>query len=178
VDFVFFSATPFVPGELIARVPLAAGATLLQSSSNTLTFSTAEAEGGVKFSFFGGIHWPPVRPALRLANGLALASPEDLFATKLGVIIQRSEVKDYLDVAALLESGLDLAYGLACAKAFYGGEFNVGLSLKALCWFGDGDLASLPKNTRDRLTKAVHDVKALPEITGTGGNIGRTVVAA
>src|SRR5436190_4904972 len=53
VDFDFFSDTPFVPGELIVRLPLAAGATILQSAPNTLTLSTAGS--GVKFSFLGGI---------------------------------------------------------------------------------------------------------------------------
>ena len=81
VDFDFFSAAEFRPGELMRRLPLGAGAVLLQSEPNTLTFAAPVPEGTVKFSFFGGIHWPPVRPAVRLPNGLAIASMEDLYAT-------------------------------------------------------------------------------------------------
>lgn len=173
VDFDFFSATEFRPGELMRQLPFAAGAVLMQSEPNTLTFAAPAAEGMVKFSFFGGIHWPPVRPAVPLPNGLAIASMEDLYATKLATILQRSEAKDYLDIAALISHDLDLAYGLGCARAFYGDDFNTALPLKALCWFGDGDLASLPASIRNTLLKAVHDVRAIAPVTGTGGRIGQ-----
>ena len=176
VDFDFFSATPFRPAELLPRMALAANAVLLQSEPNTLTFRITLPDGDVKFSFFGGIHWSPVRPAVRLPNGVALASLEDLYATKLAVIIQRSESKDYLDIAALIDQGMDLAYGLACARAFYGADFNTALPLKALCWFGDGDLALLSGAVRHLLTTAVQAVRSLPNITGTGGSIGQSIV--
>ena len=87
--------------------------------------------------------------------------------------MQRSEAKDYLDIAALIEHGIDLAHGLACARAFYGGHFNVALPLKALCYFEDGDLSSLPPTIRIRLTQAVQAVTTIPWIPPSEMRIGR-----
>ncbi len=50
-------------------------------------------------------------------DGVALlASPLDLLATKLKVLLQRAEWKVYQDVATLLASGLALSDGLAGAR--------------------------------------------------------------
>lgn len=74
-------------------------------------------------------------------DGVAqVASPLDLLATKLKVLLQRAERKDDLDVATLLEAGLSLADGLAAANALYGSSFPPEEALKALVTFADGDL--------------------------------------
>ena len=41
--------------------------------------------------------------------------PYDLFATKLKVIQDRAEKKDYLDIVEFLKHGYDFARGLAAA---------------------------------------------------------------
>ena len=150
VDFDFFSAEHFSPDTLLRGLPYGNSATLLQSERNTLTLLTG-ADEPVKISFFGGLPFSPVKPPDIAPNGIATASLEDLYATKLLAAVQRSEAKDYLDIAALLAHGLPLGYGLGYARAFYGPNFNAVLPLKALVYFEDGDLPSLPVAVRTAL---------------------------
>lgn len=126
----------------------------------------------VKLSFFGGLPFSPVKAPDIAPNGVAIASLEDLYATKLTAAVQRSEAKDYLDIAALLAHGLSLEYGLGCARAFYGGHFNTALPLKALVYFEDGDLPGLPATVRATLTRAVQSVREISRVAPTGMTIG------
>ena len=171
VDFDFFSAQDFSPDALLRALPYGYSATLLQSERNTLTVLLADDEP-VKISFFGGLPFSPVQPPAIAPNGLAIASLEDLYATKLTAAVQRSEAKDYLDIAALLAHGLSLEYGLGCARAFYGAHFNTALPLKALVYFEDGDLPSLPAAVRAALTSTVRSVREIPHLIPTGMKIG------
>jgi hypothetical protein len=95
---------------------------------------------------------------------MQVASLDDLFATKVKVLLQRIEAKDYLDVAAMLQNGADLAAGLAAARTLYGETFQPNECLKALVYFKGGDLRSLPRATRALLIKAVGDVRDLPKV--------------
>lgn len=77
----------------------------------------------------------------------------------------------------LLRNGIDLADGLAAAKAVYGPKFDPSISLRALTYFGDGDVVQLGAQARQRLTRAVAGVdpdrlptmKAQPGLTPEGG---------
>lgn len=171
LDFDFFSATGFSPEDLLRRLPFARAATLLQSAPNTLTMITGGTDP-VKLSFFGGLPFSPVKPPDLAPNAIAIASLEDLYATKLAAAIERSEAKDYVDIAALLAHGLSLGYGLGCARAFYGAHFNVALPLKALIYYEDGDLPSLPTATREALAEAVRGVRQIPDVPKTEQRIG------
>ena len=171
IDFDFFSAEEFSPDALLRRLPESDSATLLQSERNTLTLLSG-GENQVKVSFFGGIRFSVVNSPDIAPNGIPVASLEDLYATKLLTVLQRSEAKDYLDVAALLEHGLPLEYGLGCARAFYGPHFNTSLPLKALVYFEDGDLPSLPGSVRDTLTRAVARARDVIDVPSTGLKIG------
>ena len=171
VDFDFFSAQDFSPDALLPALPYGHSATLLQSERNTLTVLLGGDEP-VKISFFGGLPFSPVQPPDIAPNGIAIASLEDLYATKLTAAVQRSEAKDYLDIAALLAHGLSLEYGLGCARAFYGAHFNTALPLKALVYFEDGDLPSLPAAVRAALTSTVRSVREIPHLIPTGMKIG------
>lgn len=163
LDFDFFSTAGFGPDELRRKLAFAANAEVLQLAANTLTFRTAGADG-VKVSFFGGLRLKQIDPPARCAdNGIRVAGTRDLLATKLNTLVQRAEAKDYLDVHALLGSGLSLAAGLACARAaFPGGEFNATLPLKALTYFEDGDLPTLPADVKRALIAAACAVKDIP----------------
>ena len=171
VDFDFFSAEKILPDVLLRSLPYGGSATLLQSERNTLTLLTGGDEP-VKLSFFGGLAFSPVKRPDIASNGIAIASMEDLCATKLLAVVQRSEAKDYLDIAALLTHGFSLEYGLGCARAFYGANFNAALPLKALVYFEDGDLPSLPAAVRAALTRAVELVSKIADIAPTGMKIG------
>ena len=164
VDFDFFSNHPFLPGELEARIPWLADAQRLQSSPNTLTCLVGQATP-VKISFFGNLKLGRVgRPERPAGSGIWVASLFDLAATKVKVVQDRAEAKDYTDVAAMLEHGGALSAAIGAARAVYGEKFNPMLSLKALSFFDDGDLPTLDQLTRNRLLEAVRATD-IPEIT-------------
>jgi len=142
-DFDFFSNRPFSPDALLKTVGFMSDAEVRQLEENTLT-AIVERDGPVKVSFFGAlklnrVHDPDVMPD----NGIKVASLLDIAATKLATIQQRAQARDYEDVLALTGAGISLSEMLAAAEAVYGLTFNGTLSLKALTFFGDGDLATL-----------------------------------
>jgi hypothetical protein len=59
---------------------------------------------------------------------------------------------------------------LASARAIYGSQFNPQVTLKALCYFEDGNVATLPEATKARLLRAATavDLDALPIIVPEG----------
>ncbi len=173
-DFDFFSNEDFVPTDLEAAIPFLHGAIRLQSSRNTLV-CRVERGGPVKLSLFGGLALRRVRdpePVAGLA-GLRVASPLDLAATKAKVVQDRAESKDYLDLDRLMAAGIGLHEALGAARAVYGTSFNPLLTLKALCYFGDGDLGTLSPEVQARLLAAAGqvDVARLPEIVALAGGI-------
>ncbi len=91
-----------------------------------------------------------------------MASLDDLLATKLKVILQRLEAKDYRDIAAMSEAGVSLSKGLAAARALFGNAFQPAESLKALTWFHGGDLDSLTPAEQATLIRAACAVRDLP----------------
>ena len=166
VDFDFFSNLPFLPGELEKRIPWLAESQRLQSAPNTLT-CLVDRNGPVKVSFFGGLKLGRVGEPDRVEEpGIWVASLLDLAATKVKVVQDRAEAKDYNDVAAMLEHGMDLAKALGAARAIYGDPFNPLLSLKALSFFQDGDLPTLPLTARTRLVAAARstEISGIPTI--------------
>jgi hypothetical protein len=172
-DFDFFSNQSFQPDELERRIPFLAGSSRLQSSPNTLV-SLVDRGGPVKVSFFGGLTLRRVQdPEPVEGPGFPVASLLDLSATKVKAVQDRAEAKDYIDLSRLLEEGVDLATALGAALAVYGRAFNPVLSLKALSYFADGDLASLSDAIRSRLADAVRrvDPNHLPELQPRPGGI-------
>lgn len=173
-DFDLFANRPFQPDELEREIPFLRESVRLQSSPNTLVSIVERPEGGTKVSFFGGLLLRRVRdPEPAAGNGLPIASLIDLAATKVKVVQDRAEAKDYLDVFRILEEGIDLATALAAAQAVYGAVFNPLLSLKALSYFGDGDLRTLPERVRARLAAAVSSVDPahLPKVAALPGGL-------
>ncbi|HEY9422922.1 MAG TPA: nucleotidyl transferase AbiEii/AbiGii toxin family protein [Thermoanaerobaculia bacterium] len=172
-DFDFFTNESFQPDELERRIPLLQDSQRLQSSPNTLV-SLVDRNGPVKVSFFGGLKLRRVQdPEIAEGTRLRVASLLDLAATKVKVVQDRAEVKDYIDVNRILDENVDLAKALGAARAVYGTVFNPLLSLKALSYFADGDLGSLPESMRSSLTDAVTriDPNELPEIQPCPGGI-------
>ncbi len=163
-DFDFFSAQEFQPEQLRQRVVFAQQAITLQAAPNTLTIS-ADRGGAVKVSFFGRIRIGRVgAPDRARDGGVRVASLLDLAATKLKVIQERAEKRDYVDLAALLRAGVPLAGGLAAAQSLYGIAFNPAISLKALTYYRDGDLPSLEEASQRYLAGEAARVRDLPPI--------------
>lgn len=93
-----------------------------------------------------------------------VASLHDLLAHKLKTILQRVETKDYLDIDALLQSGLSLPAGLAGAKRMFP-AFAPQECLKALTYFEDEALRDLPAELEDRLLNEVKRVRSIPDVS-------------
>jgi Nucleotidyl transferase AbiEii toxin, Type IV TA system len=159
VDFDFFGNKPLDEAELISAVPFLADATVTKREPNVF-HCRVDRGGVVRLSFFG-LPWLPCLspPLIAPDNGLQVASLIDLAAAKASVVQKRAEVKDYIDIGALLNDGrIDLPTILAAALAIYGNLFNPQSTLKALSYFGDGNLRSLPQPIKDRLAKAAREV--------------------
>jgi hypothetical protein len=97
-------------------------------------------------------------------NGLWIASLLDLAALKLAVVQQRAEAKDYLDLYAILRSGISLEEGLGAARALYGAQFNPAITLKALAYFEDGDLPSIPPDITSCLAGTAARIGSIPDL--------------
>ncbi|ABL66069.1 nucleotidyl transferase AbiEii/AbiGii toxin family protein [Chlorobium phaeobacteroides] len=156
VDFDFFSNKPFDPDELVDTLFYLKGAERLQVGPNTLT-CRVDRGGPVLLSFFGGLGLGQVEaPDQAQGSTLFVASLLDIAGTKAAVVQKRAEVKDYLDMDALLQHGIDLPTVLAAGQVIYGCSFNPMITLKALSFFDD--IPALPTDIRDRLCHAVDSV--------------------
>ena len=67
--------------------------------------------------------------------------------------------------------GIPLGEALGAAAAVHGKRFNSILTLKALTFFGDGDLSAIPDAVRARLAEAVRevDVESVPNFSARPG---------
>ena len=158
IDFDFFGSESFNPQRLYTAIPFLKGARIAQQASNTLT-CLIERNGNVQVSFFGVPDMTVLREPLQLDNGVRIASLIDLAGMKAAVVQQRAEAKDYLDLHALInQEVVDLPTALAAANRIYPDSFQPQLTLKALTYFGDGDLHNLPESIRLGLVEAVRDV--------------------
>jgi hypothetical protein len=165
VDFDFFSNEPFDPERLASTLPYLKDAERLQMAPDTLT-CRVDRGGAVLVSFFGGLGLGQAAERDAVPEiAIHVASLLDLAGSKMAVVQKRAEVKDYLDIDALLRNGVDLPAALAAGRAIYGRSFNPLITLKALSYFED--LPALPGEVRERLGAAVDavDVARLPVLT-------------
>lgn len=172
IDFDFFSEKPLDRGAIKAAFPFAARSTTLQDQSDSWVVLVPSGTDHVKVSFFGGIGFGRVaEPDFTEDGVLQVASLNDLMATKLKVILQRAEAKDYRDIAAMVDAGVSLALGLSSARLLFGPNFQPGESLKALVYFDDGDLDTLTTAERNTLVNAAKRVRNLPDVALLSGNL-------
>ncbi len=170
VDFDFFSDKALNKNAFYDVFPFFKKVTVLQEHVNTLTVLVPLEGGQVKLSFFGVIDFGRVgEPGLTDDSVMQVASLDDLMATKVKTILQRIEVKDYRDIAAMIKQGVSLSKGLASARVLYDQHFQVSESLKALTYFEGGDLNLLSKEDRGILVEAVEGVRDLPQVELVSG---------
>lgn len=164
VDFDFFTDRVLDRPALGKALPILKHSTLLQDTPDTITALVPVGRAKVKLSLFSGLRIGRVGTPDWTDDGvLQIASLDDLLATKLKVLLQRVEAKDYADVSAILETGLELSAGLAAARTLYGATFQPTECLKALIYFKGEELSSLSRETRSRLIEAVNGVRNLPK---------------
>ena len=171
VDFDFFSSEEFQPDDLARGISWLRNAERLQSSPNTLTVAVVREEP-IRISFFGGLTIGRVgEPLLTNDNMAVVASLLDIAATKVAVLPQRAEQKDYLDMAQLLKAGIGLAEILSAARALHPETFNPMIALKALTYFQDGDLPKLPAEVKSLLCDAAGKVTDIPSVKRVSNQI-------
>jgi hypothetical protein len=162
VDFDFFTSRPVDREALWRSLPFLRKSEVRQDARNTFEVVT---HTGVKVSFFGGLDFGRVGEPQQTTDGsLRVASLADLMATKLKVILQRSEAKDYQDIAAMVRVGVRVDAGLAAAEEMYKPTFSPAESLKALVYFQGGDMQRLAAADRQVLVAAAGTVRALPRV--------------
>jgi hypothetical protein len=170
ISIDFLSAKPLDKPALATRFALMPAARTIQENENTLVTVATTPYGPVQVSFFGGIAIGRINEPLRTSdNVLLVASLEDLLATKLKTILDRAEAKDYVDISAMLSAGVSFEKGLGAFAKMY--RSDAGLALKAIGFFKDGDLPSLPKKDQDILRMARDRVSEIPEIEIRHGSL-------
>jgi len=165
VAFDFFSNASFDPDDLARNIPYVRDAERVQVGPDTLT-CRVERGGPVLVSFFGGLGLGQVAAREQVEDtSLHVASLLDIAGAKAAVVQKRAEAKDYIDIDAVLQHGVDLPTVLAAGAVIYGRKFNPLITLKALGFFDD--LPKLPHDVQARLTRAVEavDVTQLPVLT-------------
>jgi hypothetical protein len=163
-DFDFFSSSGFDPVRLRSRLPFFRGLdpsdpdTWVHHKTDNLE-AFVDRAGLVKVAFFGGLDTLQRVENPRRAAGsrVRVASLVDLAGMKMRVIQVRGSWKDYVDIHALASNGIDLATGLAAARAI-DRSFDPATSIRALQFYGDGTLDRVPESMRRDLTRWAQEV--------------------
>jgi hypothetical protein len=159
VDFDFFSDQAFDTDTLVNTTPYLENAEIYQRAPNTMS-CRVDRDGWVKLSYFKpASHSQLVEPDVAQDNGLPVANLRDLAVSKLTVIQNRAELKDYLDLHALLfEAEMSLEEMLLDGHRAYGPRFSVLSSLQALSYFEDGSVYTLPEGMKTDLIEQAKGV--------------------
>ena len=158
-DFDFFSSSGFEPDRLRARLPFFRNLdpqdpeTWVHHKRDNLE-AFVNRGGLVKVAFFGGLDTLQRIEDPQQATGsrVRVASLVDLAGMKMRVIQVRGNWKDYVDIHALAAHGIDLPTALAAAKAI-DTNFDPATSIRALQFYGDGNLARVSLTMRQDLTR-------------------------
>jgi hypothetical protein len=166
IDFDFFCRSEFDPDRLVQSQTFLRGARIVQREMGTLT-AQVDRMGSVLVSFFATPRMGQVESHFDCPeSAVKVASLIDLAGLKCDVVQKRAEVKDYIDIDALIQSGIRLPEALAAAQIIQGDAFNPFITLKALAHFEEPALQRLPRDLKDRLRQAIRSADAgpLPEL--------------
>jgi hypothetical protein len=170
VDFDFFRSAPLDKKEIEASFAFMPNAQTIQEGENTLVVVAPMPSGPVTVSFFGGVAIGRINePSQTKDSKILVASIEDLLATKLKAILDRAEAKDYQDISAMLSASISLEKSLGAFAKMYGKD--PALPLRAMGFFKDGDLPSLPESDQIILRAARDRVSEIPDIAITYGSL-------
>ncbi|MDR2008845.1 MAG: hypothetical protein LBQ34_07760 [Alphaproteobacteria bacterium] len=158
-DFYFFTEEDFNPAKLYKAIPYLDNAEITKKDKNTLQCVVARSGRPIKVFFFGNIDFVnKIESPMIADNGVAVASKKDIAGTKMAVILDQFSSKDYLDIWALLQSGIKLPEMLRYAEEMYGDNFNPHASVKSLAKFRS--VGGLPMYTYDSFVAAINDYNA------------------
>lgn len=163
VDFDFFRTEPVDKDGIRRAFAFMDDAEVIQDAPETLAVLAHMPSGSVRVSFFGGIGFGRMNDPERTSDDVLLvASLDDLLATKLKATQDRADAKDYRDIAELLRAGVSLARALSAFRSMFNGEPSE--VLRALGYFGDGDLPSLDKADQALLLDVRDQIRDLPPV--------------
>lgn len=177
-DFDFFSSDGFDPDRLQSRLPFfrhidpASPDKWVHRKRDNLEGYVERRGGAVKVAFFGGLNnlRRVDEPRRGTGSQILVASLVDLAGMKMRVIQVRATWKDYVDIHALVSSGIDIPTALASARAI-DSQFEPATTIRALQFYGDGTLSRVPAGMQRDLTnwaRAV-DLAKLPTLTSRRG---------
>jgi hypothetical protein len=170
VDFDFFRTQPLDKDEVRRAFAFMDAAEVIQDSPETLAVLAHMPSGPVRVSFFGGIGFGRMNDPARTSDDVLLvASLDDLLATKLKATQDRADAKDYRDIAELLRAGVSLARALSAFRSMFKGESSE--VLRALGYFGDGDLPSLDEADQALLLDVRDQIRDLPPVRLMPGSL-------
>ncbi|BCD45686.1 nucleotidyl transferase AbiEii/AbiGii toxin family protein [Helicobacter suis] len=157
VDFDFFSAEK-VNKEVLRHLRGLEIAEVLQEDHNTFEFLTANH---VHISCFGELDFVKKAQPTTTPDGiLRLADMKSLLITKLKVVVDRVEIKDYRDIIAILKTGsVSLKDGLDGISDFFtGSNFPVMQIAKSLVYFESKELVDLTQAEKKYLIQQVSNL--------------------
>ena len=161
LDFDFFSSNPLDAHVILSCLQDSDTLEIERDEERTLQLTT---HSGVHVSFFGNLSIYRVgTPVISGDNRIKIASLDDLMVTKLKVLFNRIECKDYRDLAEMLRHGVSLSRGLCCAKAIYGNAFQPMVALKAMTYFEGGDLNDLSEADRKILLDKAKSIDSISD---------------
>lgn len=134
VDFDFFSTKKGLTENLRNWLEKLPGAVLREVSPDTAHADLA----GVKLSFIGAYKYPAIQKFSDV-DGIKLASVLDISLMKLLAVIHRAALRDYIDLAAIVQNYIPLSVLIQKSRKKYGSAFNPMLVFKALVSFEDLD---------------------------------------
>lgn len=164
VDFDFFTDRKLDKKALQKKLPFLKGAQILQEDPDTYVVSVKPKGemNPVKLSFFAQIGFGRFGEPERTDDGvLRVAALEDLMATKIKVILDRTEQRDYDDLAALIQAGCSVATAIAIATEMFP-NLSPQIALQALAFHKD--IPKLSEKAKRTLIKAATSVRHLPKV--------------
>jgi hypothetical protein len=157
IDFDFFTFQSLDHDEILS-LPFLDNAQIIQNMPHSLTLITP-SKRPVQFSFFSVPKLKLIHsPQQARDNQLKIADILDIAGTKAATIQRRAEAKDYLDIHAILSiTDLTLEEMLAAAQFLYGDVYNPQETLKALCYFEDGNVSCIGQDMQECLKRYVEN---------------------
>lgn len=157
-SFEFKTARSFLPHDLVAKTPFLQGAKFLESGPNFLKAQIETLRGPVDLTFEGDCKLREIQAPERTPNNrLAVASLPDLAAVKIIDLPQRDHVRDYQDVAELINKGISVEQMTSDATAITRGKFGkeqATAAVKALTDFSGRKVNAIPESTKELLSYA------------------------
>lgn len=176
-DFDFFSSLGFDPDHLRSQLSFFSDLAPTDPAAwvaykQDMLEGFVDRSGPVKVALFGGLDTLQRIEDPRLAAGsrVQVASLLDLAGMKMRVIQVRGSWKDYVDIHALVSHGIGVPTGLAAAKAI-DSRYDPAISIRALQFYGDGNLSRVPVTIQRDLTRWAQavDLDHLPVLRSRRG---------